>query len=101
MCVEISCETVWNHENTVIPEGITVQTDGVTVTLGNNGGQDLSDVVVYCKSLLDEMYFGGITYACPVEELPNGENVMVDAVVCITGLAEVVRVTTNEARVYG
>ena len=101
VCLNISCETIWNSESAVVPEGVTVQTDGITVTLSNNSGQDLSDVVIYCKSLLGEAYFGGITYACPVDEIPEGESTTVDADACITGIAEVVRITMNEARTHG
>lgn len=92
VCIDLNCKTDWSEETTAIPETVTAEVDGMSVSLTNNTEKDLTNVVVYCKALLGEEYFGGITYAYTVDTIPAGETVIVDAIDCITGMAEVVRI---------
>lgn len=71
---------------------VSVSVSGMEVTVMNVSGTDLTDVDVYCHSVLDGSYFGGVTYSYRIESLPAGGSTTVYAWDCILGLAEVVRV---------
>lgn len=94
-CVDVTCEALWAETVVALPEEVAVSVDGVTVTLENQTKNDIPELILYCHSLLDEDYFGGISYVYKVENLPAGETVTVEAPECIMGLAEVARITIN------
>lgn len=94
-CVDVTCEALWAETVVALPEEVAVSVDGVTITLENQTKNDIPELILYCHSLLDEDYFGGISYVYKVENLPAGETVTVEAPECIMGLAEVARITIN------
>ena len=72
-----------------------VEAEGISVTLTNLTDEDLAGLTVYCHCLFDGTYFGGSTYAYPVDGIPAGESVTIQAEECYLGEAAVVRVTRN------
>lgn len=95
VCVSAVCEASFDETAVTESNQVSAYTSGTVVTVINNSGQDLSQIVVYCRSLLDEDYFGGVTYAYTINDLPAGESTTVEAKDCILGMAEVVRVAVN------
>ena len=62
-----------------------------------NSGQNRENLVIHCHSFFDEgIYFGGLTNKYTVETLPAQETVMVEAFDSLTGLADVICITTSE-----
>lgn len=92
-----ACEEVqgWAEFETGDPmrsDLVSVSVSGMEVTVTNVSGKDLTNLDVSCHSVLDESYFGGVTYCYRIESLPAGGSTTVYAWDCILGLAEVVRV---------
>lgn len=96
VCVDAECSAVFDDTAVTMPEEVSVSVSGVTITLTNTSDENLSQVVVYCRSALGEDPFGGITYQYVVTGLPAGESTTVEASDCIMGMAEVVRVAINK-----
>lgn len=96
VCADAACEAVWEEGGSPMPEQIGVSVDGMSVTLTNNSGADISKLVIYCRCPLGEEYFGGAAYSYTVHDLAANETVTVDAVDCILGMAEVVRIGISE-----
>lgn len=94
-CKELKCEASFAEEQPLLAEQVAVETEGTSVTLTNLTDEDLAGLTVYCHCLFDGTYFGGLTYAYPVDGIPAGESVTIQAEECYLGEAAVVRVTRN------
>ena len=94
-CKELKCEASFAEEPPFLAEQVAVETEGISVTLTNLTDEDLAGLTVYCHCLFDGTYFGGLTYAYPVDGIPTGESVTIQAEECYLGEAAVVRVTRN------
>lgn len=97
ICSDITGEAFFDAEASMNDDKISVSVNGMHVILQSNIDEELEDIVVYCHSILDDQYFGGITYTYTVNKLPAYGTVELDAVDCITGLAEIVRIGINES----
>lgn len=95
-CVEVHCEAVFDPDASMEAERIAVSVDGMTVTVENLTGNEIPELVIYCRCPLGEEYFGGITYQYQVNSLPANGTATVDAWDCVLGMAEVVRIEINE-----
>ena len=91
-CVSASCKAQWDEMSGVMPEGIAVSVDGITVTVTNQTAQDIPELTVYCHSLLEEDFFGGITYTYKIENLSANAAAVLEVPECFLGMAEVVRI---------
>ncbi|MBQ7801718.1 MAG: hypothetical protein IJ375_05285 [Oscillospiraceae bacterium] len=94
VCVSAACEAVWDDASPM-PDQIAVSAEGMLVTLTNNSGEDISELVVYCRSPFGEEYFGGITYQYTVNDFSANGTATVEAWDCVMGIAEVVRIVIN------
>lgn len=94
-CTGAQCQASYDDSASAVSDQVAVSVSGTTVTLSNTSGGDLSQIVVYCRDVLDGRYFGGVTYTYTVSDLPAGESTAVQAEDCIMGMAEVVRVVVN------
>ncbi|MDY3691026.1 MAG: hypothetical protein SO072_03545 [Dysosmobacter sp.] len=94
-CKELKCEASFEAETPLLEDQVAVETEGTSVTLTNLTDEDLAGLTVYCHCLFDGTYFGGLTYAYPVDGIPAGESVTIQAEECYLGEAAVVRVTRN------
>lgn len=93
-CVKIHCEAVWEETNQQMPDGVTASVDGITVTVTNQTDQEISELVLYCRTPLGEDYFGGIAYEYKINNLPAYGTTTVQALDCIMGLTEVVKIAS-------
>lgn len=92
-----SCEEIYGYAeftsgDPLCTDLVRVSVDGTEVTVENVSGRDLTNLDVYCHGVLDDSYFGGTTYCYSVASLPAGKSTVIQAVDCILGMAEVVRV---------
>ncbi|MGM9643434.1 MAG: hypothetical protein ACI3XI_09520 [Eubacteriales bacterium] len=94
--VDVICEAVFSTDASMSEELISVSVEGTAITLQNKTNESLSNVVVYCHATLGDRYFGGITYSYTIQTLPANGTAQAEAVDCILGLAEVVRITVSE-----
>lgn len=79
----------------LMSQAITIEEQETLVTLTNTSQSDLQDLTVICMCDFDGSYFGGTSYAYPVESLLAGESVTIDATDCYLGVADVVRIKAN------
>lgn len=95
VCVSYSCDAQFDANLTAVSSKVTAHVEGTRITLTNVSGQKISKVVVYCRSPLGDEYFGGVTYQYVVNDLPANGTATIDAVDCILGIAEVVRIQAD------
>lgn len=95
-CAEAVCTASWAEGIEPLPEDIAVSVDGITVTVTNNTGHDIPELVISCRCPLGEEYFGGVAYQYTINDLSAGESATVEALDCILGMAEVVRTAENQ-----
>lgn len=95
-CTEAGCEATFDAAATMHDDRIAVSVEGMTVNLQNLTGNEIPELVIYCRCPLGEDFFGGITYQYPVNNLPANGSATVDAWDCVLGMAEVVRIEINE-----
>ena len=94
-CAEAVCTASWAAEPVALPDDIGLAVDGMAVTVTNNTGHDISNLVISCRCPLGEEYFGGVAYQYTINDLPANGSATVEAWDCILGIAEVVRVAEN------
>lgn len=94
---DINCKSA-NSSATFIgtasPEtlGIDYKIDGIQVSLKNKSKKDISQLTVVCRDILDEEYFGGKAYYYTVDNFSDGERTTIDAMDCILGMVDLVRI---------
>lgn len=96
LCAEATCVASWSDEITPVPDGVRVSVEDMLVTVTNNTGRDIPELIIYCRCLMGEEYFGGIAYQYTISNLSAHESADVEAWDCILGVAEVVRIVVNE-----
>lgn len=95
VCLSTGCEASYDPTAVTDSDQVTASADGIRITLTNVSGQAISQIVVYCRDLLGDDYFGGTTYSYTVTDLPAGESTTVEATDCVLGMAEVIRIVVN------
>lgn len=84
------------QESSLMEEQLSVEVNDTVITIQNLTQNEITDLTVCCHCLFEEVYFGGLTYNYPVESIPAGESVTVEAVDCYMGTAEVVGIVRND-----
>ncbi len=79
-------------EDQLMSDKIAVHVEETAVTLTNLTAEDLPGLTVYCHTRFDDAFFGGSVYSYPVDNLPAGESVTIQAEDCYLGEAVVVRI---------
>lgn len=95
VCIEISCDAVFDKEMPVLADIITYETDETNVTLHNLSSDTLTELSIGCHCLFDNIYFGGLTYSYDVDELSANDSITFEALDCYLGSAEVVYITSK------
>lgn len=95
-CHGVHCTASFDPEVAAIPETVTITIAGSSVALTNQTDQPLTNLVIYCRNILGTEYFGGVTYQYTIEKIPAHETVTLEAVDCILGLVDVVRVEMSD-----
>ena len=95
-CAELDGFAEFREEDP-IPSGlVTVSAEGIAITVQNVSGVDLTDLRVICHGLLDGSCFGGTIYTYEIPSLSAGESTVIQAVDCILGMAQAVRVELGD-----
>lgn len=92
MCEDIFGWAEFESEDPRNPELVEIRVDGTEITIKNVSGRSLTELNVFCHSVLDGSCFGGTTYSYQIAALPAGRSAVVIAEDCFLGMAEVVRV---------
>lgn len=92
VCVDAVCAASFDETAGMADDRVSVSADGWVVTVTNVSDEDISELVIYCRSPFGDEYFGGVTYQYTINDLPAGETATVEAWDCILGFVEVVRV---------
>lgn len=77
---------------------IEVSVDGLTITVKNSSDEELNRINVYYRDVLDDKYFGGMTYIAAIEKLAAGETAQITAEGSVLGVIEVVRTAANDEK---
>ncbi len=94
-CKLITCTAEFAEGSANMEDKISVEVQETTVILTNLTDEELTNLNVYCHCLLDDAYFGGLTYSYPVEVIEAGGSFTLQAEECYLGEAEVVRIQEN------
>lgn len=92
-CISLTAEPQYEAEDQRIPDGISVDVDGISVTLTNQTGAPVTNLKVYYHDCFEDAYFGGLVYTYSIEEIPEGGIETFEANDSIFGNVEVVRIT--------
>ncbi|MEO2239526.1 hypothetical protein ABE547_09970 [Dorea sp. YH-dor226] len=92
-CISIECDAKYLDEVPLMKDQVVVEVNETTVTLLNQSEETLSGLTVECHCIIDGVYYGGLTYSYPAEDImPNG-SVVIEAEDCFLGTADVVRLS--------
>ena len=95
VCQEITDTAEFEDASPVMADKLSVEVQETTVTLTNNSEEDLTNLLLHCHCVIDDAYFGGLTYMYPIESIPAGQSASVNAEDCYLGQAAVVRVSQD------
>lgn len=95
VCREITDTAEFEDASPVMADKLSVEVQETAVTLTNHSEEDLSNLLLHCHCVIDDAYFGGLTYTYPIASIPAGQSASVDAVDCYLGQAAVVRVSQD------
>ena len=90
-----TCSTEAESSDVLMSDQIEVSEEGTVVTVKNISGKDLSDLVVTCHWMMDEVSYGGSKYEYPVEILKAGETATIEAADCYLGQVKAVRISAK------
>ena len=93
--MKADCKASLGEGENPLPDGIAVAVEDMIITVTNNTGKDLSELVVYCHDSLGEEYFGGVAYAYTVNNLKANESATIEAWDCLMGMTDVVRINVK------
>ena len=89
-CTDIRCDAVFSNADHRMSDQVMTTVDATQVRVTNISGMELKNLIVRCHCVLDKSYFGGLTYCYPIDSLPAGAELTIDAWECYLGQAEVV-----------
>jgi len=87
VCEEITDTAEFEDSSPVMADRLSAEVQETAVTLTNNSEEDLTDLLLHCHCVIDDAYFGGLTYTYSIESIPAGQSASVDAVDCYLGQA--------------
>lgn len=94
-CWSIEDTAEFEEKTTLLEDKIKIDVQETMITLTNTTEEDITNLLLHCHCCVDEAYFGGLTYTYPVENIPAGESVIIQADECYLGEATVVRVSLD------
>lgn len=95
-CVKVESQSSFTENPGLLSTNVDLEIQGLEVTLTNNTGNPLPASDLRCHIVLDDIYFGGTSYAYPVPALGQGDTVTVTAADCILGDVAVARLRPND-----
>lgn len=81
-------------EDSLMADRIAVSVEDTTVILQNISSEELFNLNVGCHCMLEDTYYGGLTYEYPVAYIGAGETVTIDAAECYLGSPDPVTIQT-------
>lgn len=91
VCVQIESQSSFTQDPGPLGTNVTAEVQGTEVRLTNTSDSTISAGELRCHMVLNDIYFGGTSYAYPVSAIPAGESVAVTAADCILGEIAVAR----------
>lgn len=95
VCQEITDTAEFEDTSPIMGDVLSAKVKETEVTVTNTSEKDLNNLLLHCHCVIDDAYFGGLTYTYPIEGIPAGQNVSVNAEDCYLGQAAVVRVSQD------
>ena len=95
VCEEITDTAEFEDRTDLMEDSISIDVQETEVILTNNSEEVLTNLLLHCHCLIDDSYFGGLTYTYPVDSIPAGQSISVEAEDCYLGEAAVVRVSQD------
>lgn len=95
-CAVIKSDVTFEDKTSLLEDKLTIDVQETEVTLTNKSEENLKNLNVYCHCFFEEAYFGGLTYTYPVETIPAGKSITLQAEECYLGQAEVVRISQGD-----
>lgn len=92
-CLAIDGTAKFEETTALMEDKLAADVQETTITLTNISGEDLNNLLLHCHCLVDDTYFGGLIYSYPIETIPAGQSVTVQADECYMGTASIVRVS--------
>lgn len=94
-CIDVSCKAEFDNTETLMENKLMIEVQDTEVKLTNISEEELTNVIVSCHCLFEEVYFGGLTYRYPVDKISAGESITFQAEECYIGEAAVVRISQD------
>lgn len=91
-CIQIFCDAEFLPQLPLADDRLLISVVGTDITVENISGEDLSQITIYCHSMLDTTCYGGTTFVYKIDSLPSGDSTVVSALDHYLGPVEVVRV---------
>ena len=85
VCVQIESQSSFTQDPGPLGTNVTAEVQGTEVTLTNTSDSAIPAGELRCHMVLNDIYFGGASYAYPVPELPAGGSAAVTAEDCVLG----------------
>lgn len=95
-CVKLESQSSFTSSADELGTAVTAEVQGVEVNLSNGSDSAVPAGELRCHILLNGIYFGGTSYAYPVDEIPAGSSTTVTAIDCILGEVAVTRLRPAE-----
>lgn len=95
VCAEVTGKAEFG-DSSFLEDKVSFDVEEMTITVQNETDEVLTNILVKCHCLFEDIYFGGITYEYPISAIPADGQVVIDAVDCFMGTAEVVGIIKNE-----
>lgn len=94
-CIEIKAESKYEDNSQQMIEGMNIEVEGTEIKITNETENEMSNLLLHCHCLIEDTYFGGLTYTYPITKIQPGDSVTIQADECYLGTADVVRVSQD------
>lgn len=95
VCISVGCDSKFEPETSLLAEQVSVQVEGMKVTLTNTSNKELPRLEISCHCLFSEAYFGGGAYTYSAGPIAPGESASFTAADCYLGEAVPVRIALD------
>lgn len=92
---DVECNVEKGIKDALMKDTLEIVENGMDITIKNISEEDLTNLVVTCHCVLDELSYGGSKYEYSLEKLGAGETATINAEDCYFGDVKVVRVVAE------
>ncbi len=90
------CSVELDSTDVMLEDSIKISGEEIEIKVKNKSRDDLSNLVVTCHCMMDDVSYGGSTYDYIIPELKAGKSATIYAEDCYFGEAKVVKVTVKQ-----